>query len=221
MDPTANTFEAALSSLAALTALQPHLTGASHLLKPTKKLIEEKITTLARSPSHTTKHLPRLAKIRGELHRCNISTAQVDALIDAQLRPRSGVDGAGYLALLETRRVLASEALGFEFSRLDALIGDVAEQLRDDEVVVNQIRGKEIVETPQPKASQGRGETETEKGEEASGMEVMSDVAPEQGPEGSEEEMDYGDEVTTTPIQPRRLSLTLSSPHENRGGRHG
>ena len=64
----------------------------------------------------------------------------MDAIIDAQLRPRSGADMAEYLALLETRRLLASEALGFEFSRLDALIGDVAEQLRDDEAVANQVR---------------------------------------------------------------------------------
>ena len=147
MDPAANNFEAALSSLAALTALQPLLTGASHLLKPTKSLIEEKITTLALtspSPSHIINHLPRLAKIRGELYRCNISTAQMDAIIDAQLRSLQhrgfGVDMAEYLALLETRQIIASEALGFEFSRLDALIGEVAEQLCGDEVVANKVR---------------------------------------------------------------------------------
>ena len=56
-------------------------------------------------------------------------------------------------------------------------------------------------------------------------MEVMIDVGSALGHEIAEdspgEEMDYGDEDTSSPIQPRRLSLTLSSPHEDLGGRHG
>ena len=53
-------------------------------------------------------------------------------------------------------------------------------------------------------------------------MGEMSDVGSALGHEVEEdspgEEMDYGVEDTSSPIQPRRLSLTLSSPHENRGG---
>lgn len=92
MEPAENSFEAALSSLAALTALQPQLTGASHLIKATKRLIEEKTMTLAltsrsrsSSPSDNVNYLPALAKIRGELQRSNIDAAQVDAIIDEQL----------------------------------------------------------------------------------------------------------------------------------------
>lgn len=151
MDPEANNFEAALSSLAALTALQLQLTGASHLIEATKSLIEEKITTLALTPrdrpSYHVKYLPSLTTIRGELQKSNIDAAQMDVIIDEQLRgPQnipghtSWVDMAKYQALLETRRVLASEALGFDFQTLDALINYVAEQLCEEAVVTNKVR---------------------------------------------------------------------------------
>lgn len=81
MEPAEKNFAAALSSLAAPTTLQPQPTGASHLIKPTKTLIEKKTTTLAMtlrshspspSPSHNINYLPALAKIRGGLQRSNM-----------------------------------------------------------------------------------------------------------------------------------------------------
>ena len=154
MEPTENNFEAALSYLAALTTFQPQLTGTSPIIEATKKLIEEKIKTLALTPrkyspsiSDYVKYLPSLARIRGELQRSNMDATQVDGIIDLQLQALQNrlddtvwVDMAEYQALLETRRILAGDALGFEFQTLDALIKEVARRLHEEAEAVNEVR---------------------------------------------------------------------------------
>lgn len=152
MESTENRFETALSSLSALTPLQPQLTGASHLLKATQRLIAEKLTTLALTPrSHSPldniESLPSLTSIRTQLQKSNMDLGQTDTIIDnlladlqQNLDTALRVDIAQYTTLLDTRQILATNAIGFRFEILDAVIRRVAEMLCEEAVGVNKVR---------------------------------------------------------------------------------